>query len=409
MLGDYLLLACLLVLSGFFSSSETAFFSLNRAALAELKKKGRLAALTVSLASDLHALLLVILFGNMIVNVSFFAISFALGARPGGPGPAVTGAVALLAIILLGEILPKLVAAKAPFFCARMLAIPLYLFSRLFRPIARVLERFPIAQPIPARDNHLSTEEMKTLIEMTEKAGHIDAAESDLFSEVVEFAEVIVKEAMVPRVDMVGFELPGSREAVLRMIKQTGSTKIAAWEKTQDNIRGYVDGKDLLLEPDQPLSELLRPVVIVPETKRVEDLLREFIHENTRFAVIVDEYGGTEGIVTLEHLLGEIVGEIEDEGQPTEAPAVVELEPGRYLLRGNLSLRDWAELFDIDVDAPQVGTLAGFVTKLLGHVPKPGDAVRCGDLLMTVKEVHGHRVTRILVEGSDLHKAGGLP
>jgi CBS domain containing-hemolysin-like protein len=230
-----------------------------------------------------------------------------------------------------------------------------------------------------------------------------------MLTEVLELAELRVREVMTPRVEIVACDVRLPTPLVLDLFRRSRHTKIVVYEGGIDETRGVVYAKTAFLAPDRPLATLVRPVHYVPETKTVESLLQEFRANRIQLAMVVDEYGGVAGLVTLEDCLEEIVGEIEDETDRPGLEPVRRLGPAEYLLAGNLSIRSWADLFD--QDRPDVGgrysTVAGFVTSLLGRVPRQGDAATWRNLEFTVEEVRRRRVMRVRLRLLDA--AGGAP
>jgi len=416
-----LTMALLLAASAFFSGSETALFFLSR----DQRRRFRSAAsplrrLAARLMDDPRAVLVTVLFGNMTVNVGFFVMSVMLSERIASEFPARAGlwraaifVVAPLAVIVLGEVTPKSLAATMPARLAPLVSVPVAVLGWVLMPLRLVLGlavvgpmqrlitgRRPMSRP------HVTTEELQAIVEISEREGAVSRDESEMLTEVLELADLRVREVMTPRVEIVACDVRTPAPRLLDPFRQSRHSKIVVYEGAIDEVRGVVYAKTAFLEPDRPLATLLRPVHYVPETKTVESLLQEFRAMRIQFALVVDEYGGVAGLVTLEDCLEEIVGEIEDETDRPAGEAVQRLGPAEYLLAGNLSIRSWADLFD--QDRPEGGgrytTVAGFVTSLLGRVPHEGDTVAWRNLEFVVEEVRRHRVTRVrlrLREGAE--------
>jgi len=396
-------MALLLGASFFFSGSETALFSLRRTELRQLSEHpSRVGNIVLALLRDPKDLLVTILFGNTIVNVLFYSLAYGLAERVTTPVFAALWAFAgLFAVVICGEVMPKSAAIHAPLKFAFAVALPLSVFQRFTRPV-----RAPLGILIdgltrylaPAgTDKFVTADELKMLVDLSAKEGALDHDERAMIREVMEMREVAVREVMVPRVDVTFFDLDGSNEEFLDLVRRTHVSKVPVYEERPDNIRGVVYAKDLFLHPDADIREFIRPVLFVPESMTVERLLRQFREQKAQFAIVVDEYGGTAGLVTLEDILEEIVGEIDDEFDRDVEP-VRQNPDGSYILAGNLSMRDWAGVFRIRTDPEKCITLGGFVTLLLGHVPKRGDKVRYRNLLFTVEDVGRRRVRRIRLD-----------
>ena len=397
-------MALFLGLSFFFSGSETAFFTLTKEDLHRFREQeGRLGRIIHSLLDTPKDLLVTILFGNMVVNISFYSLSCGLIGQIRNPlTQTIVGLVSLVLVITLGEVAPKSLAVAIPCRFARVVALPIAAFKRVSFPIryalGSVIDAFArIARREVEEEKYITADELKMLVDMSQRTGILDRVERTMINEIVELGEVRVKEVMTPRVDMTLFELPGEPKDLRTLIRQTRHTKVPVFRGDIDNIIGVIHSKDVFLTPDADLESLVRPVRFVPESKTIESLLRQFRAEKAQMAIVVDEYGGMEGMVALEDMLEEVVGEIEDEYDEAESPVQV-LDNGAYLLSGDLGLRDWEDLFGSEIMQPGVTTLGGFVTSLLGHLPKEGEQVKYKNLFFTVKKVRRHRVARVLLE-----------
>jgi len=358
-------------------------------------------------------LLVTVLFGNMTVNTAFFVMGVTLVHEVGLRHPEhlaqwrfIIGILVPVLVIVFGEVTPKSVAASMPGRLAPLVGVPLLVLQVVVLPV-RVLLGYTIVIPLtrlivggrrPER-GFVTTDELQALVELSEKEGAVTADESDMLVEVLELGERRVREAMTPRVEVVGCQLATPMNDVLDLLRGSRLTKLLVYEGPMDHVVGVVYAKEAYLQPEGPLERLVRPVHFVPETKAVESLLKEFRARRIQFAVVVDEYGGLAGVVTLEDCLELIVGEIEDEtDQPSAAP-VQKRGPSEYLLAGDLSVRSWEDLFGVDL--PEAGarytTVAGFVTSLLGRLPAAGESVRWRNLEFTIEEVRRRRIHRVRV------------
>ncbi|NOZ21803.1 MAG: HlyC/CorC family transporter [Planctomycetes bacterium] len=391
-------------LSFFFSGSETALFTLTREDLHRFKEeKGRSGRIIHSLLDSPKDLLVTILFGNMVVNIFFYSLSYGLIAQiENALAQTAVGVVSLILVVLFGEVVPKSVAVAVPCRFARVIAFPIAAFKKISFPVryalGRVIDAFAqVARHGAAEEKYITADELKMLVDVSQQTGVLDRAERTMINEIVELGEVRVKEVMTPRVDMALFDLAGDPQNLRALIRETRHTKIPVYRGDIDNIVGVIHSKDVFLKPDEDLESLVRPIRFVPESKTIESLLRQFRAEKTQMAIVVDEYGGAEGMVTLEDILEEIVGEIEDEYDEAEPPVQV-IENSAYLLSGDLNLRDWEDLFGDEIIRPGVTTLGGFVTGLLGHLPKEGEQVQYKNLFFTIKKQRHHRVAQVLLE-----------
>ena len=414
-LPELVALAVLLTLSAFFSGSETALFSLSQARLAELGRgeRGRRGRLVARLLARPHDLLVTVLLGNLVVNVFFFSLSALVSfrlERAGAPGGAVAvGLGALVAVVVFGEVTPKSVAVVVAEPVALAAGPVLAVVAWVIRPVAGVFLRVSDAVAwLLVRESappYITAEELKMLVGLSEEQGLIGAGEQGLMARVVELGEVSVREVMLPRVDMPLFALGRPREELLALIRRSRREFVPVFRESIDSVAGVVRSTRVLLEPDRALAELVEPVTLVPESRTVEQLLTEFRARGTKVAVVVDEYGGTSGLVELDDLVEVVVGEMPDELEPADRRVMVEeLGPRSFLLDARLGIREWEDLFEVDLvereglGAARPVTVGGFVTTLLGRWPAVDDRVEYRNLRFTVVQMRGRRLGKIRVD-----------
>jgi putative hemolysin len=410
--GHLITMAALLAASAFFSLSETALFNLSRDQLRRFRaSRSPFRQLAARLMEHPRRLLVTVLFGNMAVNTLFFVLGVFLMTEVAESRieraalwRAVFGILTPVLVIVFGEILPKSVAAAMPERLAPVAGLPLAVLGYGVRPIHTVLGFLlvtPLARLVTggSREPHafVTKDELQALVEVAAREGVVTSQESDMLADILELGELKVREVMLPRVEVVGCDRVTPMPLVLAVFRRTHHTKMVVYEEEMDNIVGVVYAKTAFLSPDRSLAELVQPVYYVPESKTVEGLLKDFRARKIQFAVVVDEYGGVSGIVTLEDCLEQIVGRIEDETDRPAAEPVQQAGEAQYVLAGDLSIRSWADAFDLDMPAEggRVTTVAGFVTLLLGRLPRPGDAVGWRNLEFIVEEVRHRRVTRV--------------
>ncbi|MEM9882828.1 MAG: hemolysin family protein [Planctomycetota bacterium] len=424
-----LLLAGLLVASGFFSGSETALFSLTRHQRARLARSPGVAGrATLTLLSETRGLLITLLMGNMTINVLYFVVSSVLlirlgesGALP-GPVVAVLTVAPLLAIILLGEVLPKQVAARLPESFARVIALPMLGVHRLIAPLrigAAVAVITPLSRLLapPTPPPELSPEELETMLQLSRHHGVIDHSEQRVLEQVLELSRLQVRQLMVPRVDVVAFDLDDPPEVLMTLIRETRLRHLPAFRGDLDNVVGAIHTKQALLARPQTAEDveaLVRQVRFVPELQRADRALIDLRKSGTTFSVAVDEYGGTAGFVTLEdlveHLVGDIPGAYEAEVEPEVEALDAGAAPRRWRVDADLSVHDWPDVFgrhrhfEAARTLASANTVGGLVMAELGRVPAVGDRVRLGNLRLTVDRMSGHRVERVLIEMKDKDK-----
>jgi putative hemolysin len=409
-LPQILFMLFLLCFSAFFSATEASFFSLTREEISRFgKSDSKSERLVNTLLKTPKNLLTTILLGNMLANIGFFCVSYSIArkiavASPNG-GVWTAGMVcvfSLLAVVIMGEVIPKNIAIRIPDKCSRRAAMPIYIFDRVFLPF-----RVPLASFINViskifvksgdEEKCVTIDELKMLVAFSEEQGVVDREERSMIHGILDFKRVQVKEIMLPRVDMNLYNIADPVERLIEFARETKHTKFPTYEETTDNIIGTIHVKDVFLNPNVELRSILKPIQFVPETKSIEGLLRQFRLEGSQMAIVVDEYGGTAGLITLEDIIEEIVGEIQDEHEkPRETPE--KIDENKYLIPGNLSIRDWSDTFGVEIAPMGVDTVGGFVITLLEHIPKKGDSVEYEDFVFTVEGVRKRRITSILQE-----------
>ncbi len=397
----------LLMCSGLVSGSETALFALNRQALLGLiRTQKRFERLAYLLMKQPRLVLMTVLITNTAINVAIFAISFvaAQSAASGGPlWTAAAGMGTLLLVTLIGEIIPKALAYSS---AARFApaAAPLILFLQtvlspirfclgtfLVVPITRLLSP---AKPPPAA---LDTDELRFLVEQSAKEGVIDSSENAMLQAVVALPGVKVREIMVPRVDMESIALNDPPARVRETLRATHRRKLPVCGRDPDDVVGLLYTRDAFLKPNAAVRDLIRPVRFVPEQADLSHLMQHFRQTRTQFAIVVDEYGGTAGLVSVEDVLEQIVGEISESDQPREIPPVEEIDENTYRLLGDLNIRAWKDQFAVGQVDGGIDTLGGLILARLGRLPREGDCIRIRNLTLTVERMRGRRVETVLL------------
>lgn len=253
----------------------------------------------------------------------------------------------------------------------------------------------------PKRQRVSSEKELQEIINESEEQGIINEDEGDMLHSIFEFGDTIVREIMVPRTEMVSCSSESSLAEVLKVINESGHSRLPVYEGSNDRIVGFIYAKDLLRHWGQDIDEtglksVVRPAFFIPESKKIESLLQDFRSRRVHIAIVVDEYGGTSGLVTIEDLLEEIVGEIQDE-YDIEENLLVEEQDGTLLVDGSLPLDELEEYFDIEIDRQKFDTVGGYVLHLVDQVPEPGEDVDDGELHMTVVESDDRRIHKIRI------------
>ena len=407
MLTTLLAMLALLALSGFFSGSETALFSLRREHLRALgPRRARFVRL---LLKDPKSLLITILFGNLLVNVLFYSTSVVLVLRlnesRGGAWATAAAVAAPILVIVFGEVAPKALAVCRPRPIAELVAPPLVLLRTAVFPVRLVLGVFTeavlrlLAGP-GSTAPFVTAEELKELLQRSQVRGTLRPEEGRMLREMIDLGRLRCREVMVPRVDVVMCPAGETPERFIDLVRRTGRKRIPVYQESEDRILGVVDARHVLAFRPASIADCIRPVAFVPESKSVESLLQEFRQNHTAMAVVVDEYGGTAGLVTLHDILEELVGDIGALHEGPEAEPVRRIGPDTYLVSGRLGIRDWNEhpAFSVELARRGTDTLGGFVVSLLGRMPRPGDVVAYRNLRFTVESVLRRRIEQLRVE-----------
>ena len=329
------------------------------------------------------------------------------------PAPALMAAMIVVSavVIVLGEIVPRTIATQNLVRTAQVIGPPLRLAAWLMTPllwtlglITNSVARLFGLRPM-ARAPLVTEAELMGLLHIGEQEGIIEEDEREMISGIFELEETLAREIMVPRIDIVGVGLEATLDDVVDVMISHGYSRIPLYQENLDHIVGILYVKDMLRalaqlrrgEPIADLRELAREAYFIPETKRINELLHELQAKRVHLAIVVDEYGGTAGLVTIEDLLEEIVGEIRDEFDPVDQD-VVQVNPNEALVSGRASIYTLQELFGYDVGRLDVDTVGGFMYRTLERVPVPGDVVLLDSLKLTVTDVSGTRIQRIRVE-----------
>jgi putative hemolysin len=419
----------LTLLEGFFVAAEIALVSIRHSRVDQLVDEGNRAARRVrGLLDNPGRFLAVSQLGLTLLGFfasAFAAVSLADGLagilvrvdalRDGAHAISLVVVTIVIALftIVFAELVPKTLALAHTERFALALSQPIDVIGHVLGPVISLLTGLTraVAGGLGARvsaDAQISAEELKLIVERGGEQGVLEAEEEQMINAVIELGERRVHEVMVPRIDIVGLEVGGTFEEAVERIIAEGHSRLPVWEQSIDQVVGILYAKDLLrflkeasADPP-PIRALLRTPLFVPESITIDDLLRQLQRRKVHLAVVLDEYGGTAGLVTIEDLLEEIVGEIQDE-YDVEEPVVVRLDHDRARVDGRASVDELGELWDdLDVDAlledrEEYDTLGGLLFHRIGGVPKPGDQVRVGALTLTVETTDGRRAGKVLV------------
>lgn len=420
-----------LFVSALFSGSEVAFFGLTNKiddSVKEQAERDRATRRVLNMLDRPRKLLATILIGNTFFNI-ITAITAAIVA---GKLAVVLGAPAVVVytievlvltflILILAEITPKILAIKDPLKMARVLSGFIYVFFVILTPISNIITRSThfFERKFPRPPESISSEDIKTIAEVGELQGSLYGDEREIIENVIEFGNTIVREIMTSRVNIIAVSTDDSLESVLKLIKKKSVSRFPLYEGDLDNLIGVIHSKDLLPYMNNTMKQtvinwkaIARKPMFIPPTKKLDDLLRDFQQEKTHMAVVVDEYGGTEGVVTLDDILEEIIGEISDEYSEQE-PLFVRRKSGTYIFDAKVDLDDMEKILqkEITSENDEYETLGGLIYHFTEHIPEVGEKVTLEDLEFTVHEVQNNRVKKVMVrpidKGSDKESKQG--
>jgi putative hemolysin len=403
-----------LILSAFFSASETALFSLNKLQLKKMQKEEsdwRVNSI-IKLLDDPQKTLITILTGNMFVNIAASSLATYLAIKLfGNVGIGIAGGIMIFMILVFGEIVPKSLAISNAETIAKKIARPVEIISSFlfplilfFKIIIKALYYFFGKKRIKEK-KEITEEDLITLINVGEDEGVIEEEEKKMIRNIFEFGDTMVKEVMVPRVDMACIPSEAKLNSILRLIKKMGHSRIPVYKETIDNIIGILYAKDLLVVYEQwykskekfDLKKIIRRAYFVPENKKIDDLLDIFQRDKIQIAIAIDEYGGTAGLVTMEDVVEEIVGEIIDE-YDKETKLYEIIDNNTVIADGIISIDKINELLNIKISENDFETLGGFIYDLMGRVPNINETIEYKNIQITIEQVIKNRIIRVIIK-----------
>jgi len=402
---DIAVFILLLVASAFFSGSETAFLSLDKIRLNNIKSMGHPSAKRVmKLLASPYKLLVTILMGNTLVNIAASAVfgSFFYGVfGEKGVGFSI---IAMTGIVLIfGEVTPKMFALGNGESFSFFSCWPLGVLEYVFNPIRLVLSGIAsfivrsFGLKVAAEKPRITEEEIKTLFVLGEEKGVVKEKEKDMVHTIFQFKELNAADIMTPRINIVALDLNLDRKKLVSEIKESHNARFPVYVYTLDNIIGIIHAKDFLLNTTAPVSDLIRKPLFAPESMKIDDLLQELQKQHIHMAIITDEYGVTSGLVTIEDVLEEIVGEIRDEFD-FEKPKVRKIDKRSYEVSGQAHIVEVNEKLGLSIESEEVDTIGGYVILRMGKIPKAGDTIKIGDFSVTVDDVSKNRVTSLTIK-----------
>lgn len=378
MIASIFLFLFFIILSAFFSGSETAIFSLSNLKLRRIAEKYPKGKVVKNLLRRPTRLLSAIVFGNLLVNIGLSSLATATCVQIwGNKGFFIAVLASGTLILFLGEIFPKTIAIYAAERLSLSLSPILSVFSKVFYPFIIIIERiveFFSSLIIRNPKKALNNEEFKAALFLSKKDGQISAQEEEMISYVLEFKDTQASEILTARIDIQGIDTNLGQKDVITLLRKKKHSKFPVFEGSLDNIVGILYAKDIFLEPDRDYHEFLHKPMFIPESKGIDDILKLFLETGERVAIVLDEYGGTEGLITAEDIIEEIFGEIYDEFESVQEP-LEKIDERKYRVYGKTNVK--TVNLELDLNLPgEEDTIAGFLLSQMENIPKPGDKLK---------------------------------
>ena len=412
-----IVLVILIMLSAFFSSAETAFMTVNKIRIRNFEEKGRKNASKIrKLIDNPQKLLSAVLIGNNIVNLSASSLmtiavtrlltNLGMGDKV-ATGVSITTGILTLIILIFGEVTPKNLATRRAEKLCFLYVHPIYALTILFTPIAFIINSisnglmFLLGMRKDDRESTMTESELRTIIYVSHEEGVIENEEKEMISNVVDFGDSMAKDVMIPRIDVSFVPSTASYKEVFNAFKQDMYSRMPVYEESKDNVIGILNLKDFFTYEGRPedfrISDYLRKPFFTYEYQKTSELLVQMKTESFNFAIVLDEYGATSGIITLEDLLEEIVGEIRDEYDVDEEDEIIQLRDGEYMVDGGTKLEDINEAFGCHIESDDYDSIAGHIINVLEHIPAEGEQIRDGHIRFVVEAMDKNRIDKIHV------------
>lgn len=399
-----LIIVFCVIMSAYFSATETAFSSLNRIRVKNMAEKGnKKAKLVMKLSENYDVLLSTILIGNNIVNIASAALATLIFVRYFGEeaGASISTVVTTVVVLIFGEVSPKSIAKESPESFAMFSAPLLKVFIIILTPFNFFFKQWKKLLSIifkTTENNSITEEELLTIVEEAELEGGINKQEGTLIKSAIEFSELEAVDILTPRVDVVGISLKATKEDIAEKFRKTGFSRLPVFEDTIDNVVGILYQKDFhnhVYHCNKEVAEIIRPALFTTKNKKIGELLKELQTKKSHIAVVIDEFGGTVGILTLEDIIEELVGEIWDE-HDTVIQEIEKISEKEYMVHGNVNVEKLFELLGREQEF-EVQSVSGWVMDILENLPKEGDSFEYQGLKVIVMKMVKNRVEKVKI------------
>ena len=403
------LLVVLLLGSGFFSASETSLMSLSKIRIRYMEDEGvKGAKLVGSLIEKSSDLLSSILVGNNIVNIAATSVSTSLFINIfGDGGVAIATAVMTVLVLVFGEITPKTIAANSPEKVAVVVSKPISIIMKITKPIVWVFNLLTgIIFKIMGIDNDgvkpfITEEELKAMVNVSHEEGVLEMEEREIINNVFQFGDMQAKEAMIQRLDMVAIDIEDSYDEIIELFKSEKLSRLPVYQESIDDIVGILNIKDIIFLSDEEIEnfdikDYVREAFFTYEFKKITQLLEDMKKEKTQMAIVVDEYGGTAGLLTIEDLVEVIVGDIDDE-YDEEEEEIVKINDNEYLVEGSTKISDVNEQLGINLESEEFDSIGGFIIGYLKRIPEENEIIEVEDVKFKVESIDKNRINKIRI------------
>ncbi|MEQ2418073.1 HlyC/CorC family transporter [Roseburia faecis] len=407
--GQLIAVIILLCLSAFFSSSETALTTVNQIRMRTLADNGdKRAARVLHVTGNPGKMLSAILIGNNIVNLSASSISTSLAIHLfGNTGAGIATGILTFLILIFGEVTPKTMATIKADSMSLTVAAPIGFLMKILTPVIFIINKlslglmFLLHVNIKDAQKKMTEEELRTIVDVSQENGVIEHEERDMIHNLFDFGDAEAKEIMVPRIDMTFVQSDATYQEVLDIFRQDMFTRLPVYEDSTDNVIGIINMKDFLLQNDTPefsVRNLLREPYFTYEHKNTADLFLEMRKSSISLAIVLDEYGVTAGLITLEDLLEEIVGEIRDEYDADEEDDITRISDREFYVLGSANLNDVSEALSLHFTSDDYDTIGGYCLGLLDHLPEKNEIILTdNNILLRIDRMEKNRIERIYI------------
>lgn len=409
-------LVILLFLSAFFSSAETSLTTVNRIRMRSLAEEGnKRAERVLHITDDSGKMLSAILIGNNIVNLSASSIATSLAIKLwGSVGAGIATGLLTLLILIFGEISPKTLATIHAEKISLAYSGTIEFLMKILTPVIFIINKlsmgflFLLKVDPNAGNQQMTEQELRTIVDVSKESGVIESEEHEMINNLFDFSDAQAKEVMVPRIDMTFADINSTYDELIEIFQEDKFTRLPVYEENTDNVVGILNMKDLLLYKDKEhfkLSNIMREPYFTYEHKNTAELFIEMKKSSISLAIVLDEYGATAGLITLEDLLEEIVGEIRDEYDTDEEDSILPLNEREFIVLGSTNLEDLCEELDLNFVSEDYDTIGGYLIGLLDHLPEKNEIIITDDdVLLRVEQMDKNRIEKIYIKKPDTAK-----